>query len=104
MTGQNSTNVWLCRITRRKKLAREAQIIPGRDGHLAGIRLVLKRVELEVARLSHDVDTSCTRIMLSLLPHTSTKCVDLLSFKVNLLANKVRITGRIGQGCFRLIQ
>ena len=89
MAGQDGTNIGAS-ITR-------LQVGPGGDGHLACVSLILLGVEVEVARLRHNIDTGLARICLRLLLDTSTVGVNLLRFKIDLLADQVRITGRVGK-------
>ena len=77
MTGQDCANVGLSLLL---QLTCDAQIVPGGDRDLAGVCLVLERVELEVPGLRHDVDAGRARISLRLLPHAAAESVDLLRF------------------------
>jgi len=91
MASQNCAHIWLL------SSAVVLELCPGVDGDLTRVCLVYRGVEVEVAWLADDVDAGLGRVSLCPMPHTTAKRIGLLCFDVYLLADEVRITGRIRQ-------
>ena len=73
--GEHGADVWLGATLAR---VRRLEIIPSMRGKLAYLGLIIVRVEVEEAFLSHDIDTGLTRVPLRLVIHTATERVHLL--------------------------
>ena len=73
--GEHGANVWLGATLAR---VRRFEIIPSMRGELAHLSLIIVRVEVEEAFLSHDIDTGLTRVPLRLVIHTTAERVHLL--------------------------
>ena len=92
--SEHGADVWLGATLAR---VRRLKIIPSMRGKLAYLSLIIVRVEVEEAFLSHDIDTGLPRVLLRLVIHTAAECVHLLRFQVHMQADKVRVASSILQ-------
>lgn len=93
MAIQNRANIR--RLRRLPGACLVLELLVGVDGDLARVGLVLRRVELEVTRLRDDVDARLARVSFCFLLNATAKRVNLLGLQVDLLADEVRVPGRI---------
>ena len=92
--GQNGADVWLGAALAHLSLL---DIVPSVRSDLTDLRLVVVRVQIEVAILSHDVNAGLLWVFLSVLVDASAKCFDLLRLKVDVQADEVRVARGVGQ-------
>ena len=84
MAGKNSANIrWCAAMASSLRL----HIIPCMSGQLADLSLVIVRVKIKVAGLSHNVDASLSGVLFGLKINTSRKCVYLLGLQIDLLTD-----------------
>ena len=92
--GENGADVWFGATL---ACVRRFEIIPSMRGELCHLSLIIVRVEVEEAFLSHDIDAGLTRVPLGLVIHAATESVHLLRLQVHMQADKVRVACSILQ-------
>ena len=88
MASKNGANIWRCAAVTAGLLL---HIIPCMCGQLADFSLVIVRIEIKMAGLSHNVDASLSGVLLGFKINASSECVDLLGLQIDLLADQVRV-------------
>ena len=93
MACKHSTNIWRCATVTTSLLL---HIVPCMRRQLTNLSLIIIRVEIEVAGLGHNVDASLSGVLFGFKINAGRKCVDLLSLQIDLLADKIGVSGGIG--------
>ena len=76
MAREDGADIWRCSTV---ATGLRLHIVPCVRGQLADLSLIIVRIEIEVAGLSHNVDASLSGVLLGIEINASSKCVNLLS-------------------------